>query len=331
MAPSTDLMSKHSTTPSGFAALPREVRDLVFSYVASAAELWVDYNDNYYLHIRSGDYVQCIEMLHDWAARSYVARGACEVLWFSDNFEYSRGFNHGWYFDTDRIIDPHHTLYLGKPQNGLQLKRAVGAPVDLSMCVVELRLYTNPNPNNLADPTQDDTKSSLKLKQELCQLHQFPRLRRLQIEIWISQESDAYLEGMTLLESISNTCKELRSRIGAGLEIFLARAWPYDAVEFEYIEGYDLSWMWEEPDQMQRERVEEWVATAGEWIRVLIADGVEVDGEYTLLEELRYVASFLPQTKDEMVETDVWEPWMGITENRWQHLKETWRRDGDEV
>ena len=319
-------MSRHPILPSGFAAFPREVRDLVFSYIASAAEVWIDYHDNYLLHTSSNDYAQCIEMLHDSAARSYIAKGACEVLRYSENFEYSRSFNHGWYFDTDTIIDPHHTLYLGKLGDELPLKKAVGIPVDLSMCVTELRLYTNPNPGNLADPTEIDTKSLLRLKQELAQLHQFPRLRRLQIEIWIPQESDAYHEGMTVVESISTACKELRARIGAGLKILLMRAWPYDIMEFEYIEEYDLSWMWEEPNQLHRERAREDVATAAECIRVLIADGAEVEGGYTLLEELRYTASSLPQIKDEIVETDAWEPWMGITEQYWQELREEWRR-----
>ena len=327
MALSTDFMSQQSTLPGGFAALPREVRDVVFSYIASAAKVWIDYHDNYLLHISSEDYVQCIEMLHDWASRSYIAKGACEVLWSSDNFEYSRSFNHGWCFDTDTIIDPHHTLHLeGNFGDGLRLEKAVGIPVDLSMCVMGICLYTNPNPGNLADPTEIDTKSLLKLKKELSQLHQFPRLRRLQIEIWISQECNAYLEGMTVIESIANACKELRVRIGAGLQIFLMRAWPYDITEFEYIEEYDLSWMWEEPNQMHRERAREGVATAAECIRVLIADGVEVDGEYTLLEKLRYTASALPQTKNEIVETSFWEPWMGITEQYWQELKDEWRK-----
>ena len=320
MAPSTDFMSGRPILPSRFADFPREIRDMVFSYIASAAEVWIDRHDNYFLHIRSDDYAQCIETLHDWATRSYIAKGACEVLWSSDHF------NHNWYFDTDTIIDPHHTLTLGKHGDGFWLKKAVGIPVDLSMCVTKLELYTNGNPVNLADPTALDTESLLRLKQELSQLHQFPRLRQLQIQIWIPQESDAYLEGMTVVESISSACKELRARIGAGLTILLLRAWPYDIMKFEYIEDYDISWMWEEPNQIHRGRAHEWVATADEWIRLLIADGVEVGGRSTLLEELRYMGSFLPQMKDDIVEMDVWEPWMGITEQYWQSLKEEWRR-----
>ena len=323
-------MSKHPILPSRSAALPREIRDLVFSYVASAANLYIDHHDNYLLHTGSEEYAQCIKMLHDWAARSYVAKGACEVLWSSHNFGYNifnnDGFNHGWYFDTDTIIDPHHTLYLEYYKDGDTIKKALGKPVDLSMCVTKLRLYTNPNPWDLADPADYDTESLLRLKQELSQLHQFPRLRQLDIEIWIPQESDAYDQGMTVVESISNACKELKARIGTGLHISLMRAWPYDINKFEYIEVYDLSWMWEEPNQMQRERVRERVATADEGIRVLIADGVDMKGEYTLLEELRYAASFLPQFKMEVVQMDVWEPWTGITEEYWQRLKEESRR-----
>ena len=131
---------------------------------------------------------------------------------------------------------------------------------------------------------------------------------------------------MIVVESISNACKKLRARIGAGLQILLKRNWPYDPMEFEYIREYDISWMWEEPSQVHRERVREGVATADEAIRVLIADGWETEGECTILEELRNKASILPQKKDDIVEMDVWEPWMGITDNRWQYLKEEWRR-----
>ena len=324
MAPSTDLMSRPPSLPSGFAAFPREIRDLVFSYIASAADVYIDYHDNYLLQIFSDDYVQCIQMLHDWAPRSYIARGACEVLWSSDNHRSSPGgFNNCRDFDTDTIIDPHHALYL-EDHVTLGYKRPVGIPVDLSMCVTRLCLSADSNPHGLTDPAEADTESLLRLKQEFSQLHQFPRLRELIIKIWIPQEDDAYLIGMTVVESLSDACKELRARLGTGLGLLLSREWPYDLMKFKYIEMHDLSWVWEEPNQLQREHVRERVATADEWIRVLIADGVEAEGENTLLDELRYRASFLPQTKDDVVEMDAWEPWTGITEIYWQELKDKW-------
>ena len=326
MALSTDFMSKQSTLPSGFAAFPREVRDLVFSYIASAAKVYIDYYDNHMLQIMSDDYAQCIQMLHEWAPRSYIARGACEVLWSSDNhISCYGGFSNYRDFDTDTIIDPHHALHI-KDRDWPEHRRPVGIPVDLSMCVTVLHLSADCHPHNLADPAEFDTESLLRLKQDLSQLHQFPRLRKLLIEIWIPTESDAYRIGMTVVESISDACKELRARIGTGLNVFLSREWGYDMMKFKYIEMLDLSWMWEKPNQMHRERVREYVATADERIRVLIADGVEVGGEYTLLEELRYVASYLPQTKDEVVQMDVWEPWTGITETEWRELKDEWRK-----
>lgn len=321
-------MSRPPSLPSGFAAFPREIRDLVFSYIASAAEVHIDYHDNYWLHIRSDDYAPCIQMLHDWAPRSYIARGACEVLWSSDNHIHGWwGFNNVRDFDTDTIIDPHHALYI-KDRDWPEHKRPVGIPVDLTMCVTKLWLSARTSPYDLADPEESDMEDLLRLKQDFSQLHQFPRLRRLLIEIWIPQESDAYLRGMTVVESISDACKELRARLGTGLEVFLSREYGYDLEGFKYLEILDISWMWEEPNQMQRERVRERVATADEWIRVLIADGVEAEGKckYNLLEQLRYRASSLPQTKDEVVKMDVWEPWTGTTEKEWQKLKEEWRR-----
>lgn len=326
MAPSTDFMSGRPILPSGFAAFPREIRDLVFLYIAFAAGVSIDYLDNYLLHVTSDDYAPCIQMLHDWAPRSYIARGACEMLWSRDNHKFDRTDFSNWpNVDTDTIIDPHHILYL-EDRDRPEHKRPVGIPVDLRMCVRGLRLFADANPHGLADPAEPETESLLRLKRELSHLHQFPRLRQLQIEVWVPEESDAYLIGMTVVESISDACKELRARIGTGLTVLLSREWGYDLDKFEYIETHDLSWMWEGPNQMQRERVREDVATADEAIRVLITDGVEVEREHTLLEALRYRASFLPQTKDEIVEMDVWEPWTGITKRYWQELKENWWR-----
>ena len=72
-------------SPTGFAALPREIRNAIFINIASAAGLWMGY-DGYYLQStqftsRSNKYSECIMMLHEWAPKSYIAKAACEVLW----------------------------------------------------------------------------------------------------------------------------------------------------------------------------------------------------------------------------------------------------------
>lgn len=52
---------------------------------------------------------------------------------------------------------------------------------------------------------------------------------------------------------------------------------------------------------MHRGCVQEGLATADERIRVLIADGVDPNGERTLLQQLRDASSFLPQYKENIV------------------------------
>lgn len=322
-----DAMVLRPDSSSDFASFPREIRDTVFSCIASAARVDIDYHDNYYLLPYEGadDFAECIELLHEWAPRSYIAKGACEEIWSSGTF------NHGWYFESEIVIDPRATLFVRTIQGKTVLKESVGTPIDLRKCVREIRLYTNPNPYDLANPSEIDNASLLKLKQELSQLGQFPHLRRVQLGLWIPQTCDAYFEGMTIVESISDACKELRKRIGAGLNIILLRAWPYDIGKFEYMDDYDISWMWDTPTQGHRERVREGLATADERIGVLIADGVEQKGERTLLEELRDAGSLLPQLNEEIVKMEVWKRWTGIDESEWLRIKERWGRNGDDM
>ena len=331
--PSNDIPALHADATTGFAAFPRETRDMVFSYIATAAELRIDYHDNHKLQTNH-EYDECIEMLHEWAPKSYIAKGACEALWSSSLF------HHGWEFESEIIIDPHAPLYL---YTGIKSTKCLGTPIDLRECVQEIKLETLPASYDLANhylydlakPIEDDGKSLLKLKHELSQLRQFPHLRRVEVQIWIPSECDAYFEGMRIVESISNACAELKTRIGPGLDIWLARSarvWPdtefdwEEGEEREYLGESHISWMWDKPSQTHRERVKEGLATADERIRVLIADGVDPGGEYSLLEELRQAGSFLPQYKDDVVEMEVFKPWMGISESYWQWIKNPWGR-----
>ena len=272
-----NIMALRPDSRSGFAAFPRETRDMVFSCIASAAKIGIDPHNNYSLDISEcHDYTACIELLHEWAPVSDIAKGACEVIWSGGSF------NHGWYSDSETIVDAHVTLFLRTFREGLVLRKSVRTPIDLREGVQRLWIYTNPN---LADPTDHDKRSLLKLKQQLSQFTQFPHLRSVQVEISIPQECDAYFEDMTVIESISNACKCLKTRIGAGSNISLLRAWPYDIAEFEYVETYDITWMWDKPSQAQNERVLEGLATADERIRVLIAEGVNSNEERSLLEQ----------------------------------------------
>ena len=109
-------------------------------------------------------------------------------------------------------------------------------------------------------------------------------------------------------ESIADACKDVQKRIGAGLTIMLFRAWPYDIDNFEIVEDYESSWMWDEPTQADIEHVREGLATADEKIRVPIADRIDPNGENVLLEKIRYAASFLPQRRENIVKKEVGEP-----------------------
>ena len=296
---------------------------MIFANIASLAELETNYHDNYRLTLgwSFNEFMDLIVMFHEWAPRSYIAKGACEVFW-------SRAiFRHDFYSLSEAIIDPRATLYVETSQGD---DKSVGIPIDLRECVQEVQLFTNPDPYNYAEPTDHDTQSLSNLKNELSQLHEFPHLRRVNLDIWIPQECDAYFEAMVIVESISEACNELKARIGPGLKIFLKRAWPYDFWKFKFIEETDISWMWDKPSAEERDRFWNYAATADEDIRILIADGVGTDAEFTLLEELRYAASFLPQEKEEILDLEAWEPWMGVDEDEWQWLKASWPRESDD-
>ena len=321
---STPSMPETTTT---FAAFPREIRDMIFTNIASAAEIWLDHHDSYHLRLGQyswgdNDYTQCITTLHEWAPKSYIAKAACEVFWSYGTFR------HGWHFTPKPIVDPRETLYIETDESA---RKPVGTPVDLRQCVQTLHLHSNPDPLCYAQPRHFDPQSLSKLKRELAQLHDFPRLRRVHLEIWIGRECDAYFEGMAIVESILEPCKELRARIGTGLKITLCRAWPLDVETFEFLQEMDVTWMWEAPGREDRECVEEGRATWGQYIRVLVADGVGSEAEFTLLEELRYAGGALPQEKEEILEMEAWEPWMGISEDEFRGIKERWGRDEEEI
>ena len=168
--PDTIMSTSIPNSKTGFATFPREIRDMIFLNIASAAGIYLNYHDNYYLQLkqhdsRSNDYIECIMMLHEWAPKSYIAKAACEVLWSYGTF------HHGWYVDSEAIIDPRETLYV---QTYKWEKTPLGTPIDLKECVRDLHLYTNPNPYSYAEPKDDDIQSLLMLKRELSQLHLFP-------------------------------------------------------------------------------------------------------------------------------------------------------------
>ena len=312
-----------------FADFPREIRDIIFLNIASAAELWLDRHGSHH-HLRIGlycwrdtGYNQCITVLHEWAPKSYIAKAACEVFWC-----HAASYEVSWPPET--VIDPQEPLYIDTEEK--DESRLIGTPIDLRECIQKIQLRTETDAISYADPTDKDTQSLRKFKRELAQLHAFPRLRQVELEIWISLESDAYHEGMTVVAAIAGLCNELRDRIKSGLKsglkVTLRRDWQYDCNNFRLLEDMDISWMWEPPSQEDRLCVEEDPdrATWEQYIRVRIADGVGPEAEYSLLEELRWAGEALPQEKDEIRGMKKWVPWMGIDEDKFANIKENWGR-----
>ena len=199
-------MTRRPTPTSGFAAFPREIRDMVFSCIASAAGLDVHYYEKYCLYQDAvhEDFAQCIDMLYEWAPRSYIAKGACEVLWPG------RNFRHGFHSDSDIIINPDTSIYLSKRAGKGWVRRSVDTAIELRQSVQKIRLYTNPFRYLHGDPADGDTMSVL-LKQELFQLSKLPHLRQVELEIWLPHRFEVYFHAMTYLERIYDTCKDLRA------------------------------------------------------------------------------------------------------------------------
>ena len=317
-------------TTTTFADFPREIRDMVFLNIASAAEVFVDEHDSHNLRLAqySWDdigYAPCITLLHEWAPKSYIAKAACETIWSYGTF------HHGWCSKSEAIVDPQEMIYIETLREG---RKPVGTPIDLRECVQNLHLYTNADPLSFAKPRDVDTQSLLKLKRELAQLHAFPHLRHVELEIYVHRDCDAYFEGMIVVESILEPCKELRARIGSGLKIMLCRAPPFDDDRFEYLEEMDISWMWRAPSWQDRECVKHKRGTIEQNLRVLIADGVGPEAEYTMLEELHFASDPLPQEAwaiGDIGDMEARGPWTGISEEKFKDLKEFWGTDDEGV
>lgn len=219
---------------------------------------------------------------------------------------------------------PGTTLYI-KPHE--DERKPIGTPINLREYVQKLELQTHPDPVSYVEPTDQDTQSLARIKREVVEVLAFPRLRQVQIDIWIDRGCDAYLEGMTDVKAIVGLCNELRDRIRAGLKVRLCRAWPCDFDKFEFLEYVDISWMWGSMSREDREVVVEDRAAWKQYIRVLIKDGVGAEAEFSLLEELRLAGGMLLKGKDEIWEMEKWELWMGTDEDTSKEIKENWRKE----
>ena len=274
-----------------FTTLPREIRDMVFAHVSSAAGIKVDYCDTFNLYIGDVEgFADCIIMLHEWATKSIVARAACEELW-------GRGpFRCEWHSWSHLIIDAnaHPDLHLRCEARRKSI--SLGNPIDPRRYIRDVELEIDLPLDNPSYPNPTQKENIYKLGRELWKLPMLPRLRRVGIDICIPQEYNAYYHGMTLVESLSKPCQQLRRQLGMGFNITLTRDRGHD-FETEFIGRHNISWMWDLPCYVPRESATRELNDVEEHIKALIVDGVDRNRGKTLLEELRAAASRLPQKK----------------------------------
>ena len=290
-----------------FVTLPREIRDMVFTHVASAADVKIEYYDTFNLYIGGvKGYTDCIIMLHEWATKSHVARAACEELW-------SRGpFRCEWHSWSNFIIDAnaHPELHLRCETRRKSI--SLGTPIDPRRYIRDVELEIDLPLDSPSYPNIAQKEDLYQLGRALSKLPMLPRLRQVGIDICIPHEYNAYFHGMTLVESLSTPCRQLRRQLGMGFNISLTRDRAHD-FGTEFIGRHDISWMWDLPCYVPRESATRELNDVEEHIKALLVDGVDRNEGKTLLEELRAAASRLPQKKKGIVRMKNWAVGFGIS------------------
>ena len=297
-----------------FATLPREIRDMVFTHVASAAGVSITIRQtcNLYMDDAKG-YAECIIMLHNWASRSHIAKEACEALWATGPF------TRQWHSWSDLVIDPKVNLQLYYKR--CKSRFFLGAPIDSRKYIKDIDFDVDLPLDNPPYPDLEDERNLSELGQELSNLAMFPRLRQVRINVVIPEESDAYHSGLRLVESLSNPCKQLRHQLGMNFQFSLIRLWPA-----AFVGRLDISWMWDPPCYVVGESATRELNDMEEHIKALIAHGAPLNGGKTLLEELRAAASKLPRGKGEIVRIKDWTVGCGVSKEEWLWMKQDWGR-----
>ena len=302
-----------------FAAFPREIRDMVFTHVASAAGVKIDYYNTFNLCIDDVEpFTGCMIMLHEWATKSHVARAACEVLWAQGPFRCE------WHSWSSLMIDAsaHPELHLRCSTR----KRSIclGAPIDPRRYIRDVELEVDLDLDDPSFPNHAHGQNLYMLGRELSKLHMLPRLRQVNIDIWIPVEDDAYHNGMGLVESLSSHCRVLRRQLGACFNITLIRDRDHDTGT-KMMEQHNISWMWDWPNYIPRDSKTTELNDVEEHIKALLVDGT--DSQDTLLGELRAAASKLPQRKTQIARMKDWSVGSGVGKEEWVWLKEHWGKE----
>lgn len=307
---------------SGFAGFPREIRDMVFAEVATAARFSVDEFKNtsdVTLEVIEG-YTGCIKMLHEWASRSHIAKAACEQLWER------LPFRRKWYSSSNVIprLRSIPLCLLSRDRLGGTSERIRLGTIDLRSYLRKLSLWVHLNLDDPWYPNFEDQENLYKLGQELAKLARFPRLRKLRINVLIPLKYDTLDIGMMLVESLAQPCRELRRQLRTGFNLTLFRDGRRSRagdVHDGYIGHSRIDWMLDPPTYVPRASITAGLSDVEEQIRALVEDVADPNKHSPSLQDLRAAAAKLPQKRDEILQMKEWSVGSGLDMVDWLRLK----------
>ena len=303
----------------GFAALPREIRDMICEQIASAARIRVRLYHHYELDLADEGFSGCIKMLHEWAPKSSVAKAAYEVVLSAADY---RG---DWTPRLNNVIDWTKPVFMGvRGPNGIDIFS--GTSIDIRDCVRDIRFDIEMHNQLRTYTDKKDEENLVSLERKLSQLCQLPRLRRVRLTVIVPSHHEVYHRPLLILARMSSTIKQLRKRVDGNLSVLTRRDLVYLRPTPHFFGPHDISWMWDPPSFTTEDDTKTDIVAVEQRIKRLIADGVDPNGALTLVEELRAAADRLPQSKDDIVRMDAWSVGSGITKEKWLEIKKTWRR-----
>ena len=293
---------------------------MICDQIASAAGIYVNFYDRYSLQLADEEFAGFIKMLHECAPKSSVAKTAYERILSAAEFKGD------WTSESEVIIDSTTPLTMGGfcGRGGVDIFS--GTTIDIRDCVRDIGLDVEMTCHLPDYADKEDQENLVKLDRELSQLCRLPNLRQARLTVWIPVYGDAYYRPMIFFERMSSAIKRLRKRVDGNLEVSIHRDFIYGREKFDFIDPYNVSWMWDPPTLMSRADTDVELVAVEQRIRKLFADGVNPNGDLTLLEELHAAVHQLPQNKNDILEMDDWSVGTGITKEKWLKIKKTWKR-----
>lgn len=287
------------------ASLTREVRDMVYRYVFKDRNYNIGFGKRYYISSPGNRRVDALLVsIHEEALRSRMARELCQAFWAMKFSQHTLDIN--WQQIPDLLspglltsietsdCESERTPYGAQPTIRIPLITMI-RPRDF---IRSLEVNINDNKElRLGRSVPHDLRD---LSPRLAALLKLPRLRRVEVNIWIPRSYDCYWVAMPVIEDISSTCAMLRNRHGNNLSIWIMRNWPYQRSMFKFMD-HDISWMWESAGRAVRMITGIRRPTAAEdRIRTLMMDIGAPSNYLEKLEELREAASSLPQKREDI-------------------------------